>query len=226
MRYTLACVLQRLAARISVGLWPAACIGLLPALLGSAALATAADWQPMFDGKSLGDRWRVAAFARHPEIRVENGAIILTNGAPLSGVNYTGTFPKTNYEVRFEASRMKGNDFFASLTAPAGESFITLVTGGWGGDIVGLSSIDGWDASENETRTYFNFEPNRWYALRLRVTPDKISAWIDDQQVVNVSIAGRELSLRPGDIKLSAPFGFASYNTMGAVRNVEFRTFP
>lgn len=225
MRYPLPCAAPGLLDGIPV---PSNILisRVVAAVLAFTALAAAADWQPLFDGKSLGELWRVAAFPRHPEIKVENGAIILTNGAPLSGVNYTGPFPKTNYEVRFEAARMKGNDFFASLTAPAGESFITFVTGGWGGDIVGVSSIDGWDASENETRTYFNFEPNRWYALRLRVTPDKISAWIDDQQVVNVNVTGRELSLRPGDIKLSTPFGFASYNTMGAVRKIEFRTLP
>ena len=47
---------------------------------------------------------------------------------------------------------MKGGDFFATLTFPVDDSFCTFVTGGWGGDIVGLSSIDGWDASDNETR--------------------------------------------------------------------------
>ena len=87
--------------------------------------------------------------------------------------------------------RMQGNDFFASLTFPVGDSFATWVTGGWGGDIVGISSIDGWDASDNETRSYFNFENGRWYALRLQVTDDTIKAWIDDQPIVNVDIAGR-----------------------------------
>jgi len=168
----------------------------------------------------------VTAFPRHPDVRVENGAIVLVNGNPLTGVNYTGTFPKTNYELRYEAARLKGGDFFASVTVPAGDSFITLVTGGWGGDIVGISNIDGWDASENETRSYFEFEPNRWYRFRLRITPDKISAWIDDQQVVNVNVSGRQLGMRPGDIRLSMPFGFASYNTMGGVRKIEFRTLP
>ena len=79
-----------------------------------------------------------------------------------------GVFPKTNYEIRFEATRIKGGDFFASLTFPVGESHCTWVTGGWGGDIVGLSSLDGWDASDNETRTYYTFETSRWYAFRLQ----------------------------------------------------------
>lgn len=186
------------------------------------AAAAAAEWQPMFDGKSL-QGWKETSFARHGAVRVEKGAMVLAGGAPLTGINWTGPFPTTNYEVRFEASRVAGGDFFASLTFPVGDSYCTWVTGGWGGDIVGLSSIDGWDASDNETRTYFTFEQGRWYGMRLQVTPDRISAWIDDRQIVNVSIAGRTIGLRFGDIKLSAPFGFASYNTTGAIRKVEYR---
>ena len=53
---------------------------------------------------------------------------------------------------------------------------------------------------------------------------DTIKAWIDDQPVVNVNIAGRKISLRPGEIKLSAPFGFASYNTSGSLRKIEYKT--
>jgi len=97
------------------------------------------------------------------------------------------------------------------------------VTGGWGGDIVGLSSIDGWDASDNETRTYFTFENGRWYGLRLRVTAQRILAWIDEKQIINVEIAGRGIGLRPGEMKLSTPLGFASYNTAGELRKVEYR---
>ena len=141
----------------------------------------------------------------------------------MTGITLTREFPRSNYEVRFEAARLQGNDFFASLTFPAGNSFATWVTGGWGGDIVGISSIDGWDASDNETRTYFNFENGRWYNFRLNVTEDRIHAWIDDQPVVNVEIRGRTISLRSGDIKLSAPFGFASYNSTGALRKIEYR---
>ncbi|HMC58467.1 MAG TPA: hypothetical protein VKJ01_04680, partial [Candidatus Solibacter sp.] len=100
----------------------------------------------------------------------------------------------------------------------------TWVNGGWGGDIVGLSSIDGWDASDNETRAYFTFETGRWYAFRLQVTDDRIMAWIDGRPIVNVEIRGRSVGLRYGDIKLSAPFGFASYNTGGRLRKVEYRT--
>jgi len=180
------------------------------------------EWQSLFDGKTL-QGWRETEFTGHGKVRVDNGTIVLGPGAPMTGVTFTATFPKSNYEVRFEGARIDGNDFFASLTFPVGDSFCTWVTGGWGGDIVGLSSLDGWDASDNETRTYFDFEKGRWYAFRLQVTPTRITGWIDDKQIVNVEIAGRTIGLRPGEMRLSAPLGFASYGTTGALRKIDFR---
>jgi hypothetical protein len=182
----------------------------------------AQEWKPMFDGKSL-QGWRATPFQDNGDVRVKDGALTIGVGKPMTGVNWTGSFPKSNYEVQFEAARMAGGDFFASLTFPVGDSFCTLVTGGWGGDIVGLSSIDGWDASDNETRTYVNFETGQWYAFRLQVTDERIRVWLDDRQIINAEIAGRTISLRHGDIELSAPFGFASYWTAGALRKVEYR---
>jgi hypothetical protein len=180
------------------------------------------EWQSLFDGKSL-QGWRETPFTGRGQVRVENGTMVLGAGGPMTGVTWTGSYPRSNYEVRFEGARLKGGDFFASLTFPVQDSFATWVTGGWGGDIVGISSIDGWDASDNETRTYFNFAAGRWYALRLQVTDDRIKAWIDDRPIIDVVITGRSISLRHGEIKLSAPLGFASYNTEGGVRKIEYR---
>lgn len=194
-------------------------------LLLCLVLAQASEWRPLFDGQSL-KLWQPAAFANPGPVRVEKGAILLGAGQPMTGVNFTGALPGTNYEVRFEAARLSGHDFFASLTFPVAGSHATLVTGGWGGDIVGISSLDGWDASDNETRTYFNFETGKWYRLRLQVTDDRLRAWIDDEPVVNVIITGRSVALRPGPTKLSRPFGFSSYNTTGALRKIELRQIP
>lgn len=191
-------------------------------LLVLLCLPASAQWTSLFDGKQLG-RWKETPFTNGGKVDVENASIVLRPGGPLTGVTLIGDFPKTNYEIRFEAMRRRGNDFFATITFPAGDAFCSWVMGGWGGDIIGLSSIDGWDASENETRTYFNFENNRWYKLRLTVTPEHIRAWIDDDRVISAGIAGRSITLRRGEIKLSAPLGFASYATEGAIRNIEYR---
>lgn len=184
-----------------------------------------AEWKPLFDGRSL-QGWRETNFRGRGPVRVEKGSVVLGSGAPLTGITWTGSFPRSGYEVRFEAARLEGSDFFASVTFPVGDSFCTWVLGGWGGDIVGLSSIDGWDASDNETRAYFTFEKDRWYALRFQVTGDRIKAWIDDKAIIDVSIAGRSIELRPGEIELSAPFGFASYATTGGLRKIEYRLLP
>ena len=145
--------------------------------LGFAAVAAAqtgpGGWRSMFDGKTL-DGWRETPFARHGSVKVEDGALIIEPGGPMTGVTRTGDAPKSRYEVRFEAKRVRGGDFFASVTFPVGDSYCTFVTGGWGGDIVGLSSINGWDASENETRAYFEFEAGRWYDLRLEVAGRRV----------------------------------------------------
>jgi hypothetical protein len=117
----------------------------LPILAAILCLATAnaaaqekvGEWRSLFDGKSL-QGWRETPFTGRGQVRVENAAIVLGAGMPMTGVTWTGSFPHADYEVRLEGVRRQGNDFFASVTFPAGDSFCTWVTGGWGGDIVGL----------------------------------------------------------------------------------------
>lgn len=186
------------------------------------ASSTVPEWRTLFDGKTL-KGWQPAAFTNAGAVRLEKDTMVLTAGQPMTGINFAGPLPKTNYEVRFEGTRLAGNDFFASLTFPVAGSHATWVTGGWGGDIVGISSIDGWDASDNETRTYFTFETAEWYRFRLQVTDDRLQAWINDERVINVVITGRAIALRPGPTKLSLPFGFSSYNSTGALRKIELR---
>src|SRR5579872_1862095 len=146
----------------------------------------AAEWKPLFDGISL-KGWRETPFTRHGKVQAEDGAILLGTGA-MTGITWTGDFPKTNYEVRLEAMRVDGYDFFAGITFPVGKSFCSWINGGWGGTVVGLSSIDGEDASENETSTARTFQSGRWYALLLRVTPDRIQAWIDGESLIDTDI--------------------------------------
>jgi len=194
----------------------------LTAALAAGAQPKTGGWQPLFDGASL-KGWRETPFTGHGRVHIEKGTIFLDAGNPMTGITWTGSVPRSDYEIQFEAARLEGSDFFAAMTFPVGDSFCTWVTGGWGGDIVGLSNLDGWDASDNETRTYFNFEKGRWYQLRLQVSDDRIRAWIDGRPVINVSIAGRSVGLRYGEMKLSAPFGFASYATTGGLRKIEYR---
>jgi hypothetical protein len=185
--------------------------------------AAESPWKPMFDGTSL-KGWAETGFAGRGKVSVADGAIALGAGY-MTGVNWTGeALPKTNYEVHLEAMRVSGHDFFAGITFPVGDSFCSWIVGGWGGVVVGLSSLDDMDASDNDTSISKNFETGRWYALRLRVLPDRIQAWIDEEPVIDADISKRTVSLRPGEIELSKPFGIASYSTAAKLRKIEYRT--
>jgi len=179
-------------------------------------------WQAMFDGRTL-TGWRETAFAGHGEVQCKSGVVVLSMGSPFTGINWTNEFPKLNYEVALDAMRVMGSDFFCGLTVPVGTNFCSLIVGGWGGSLVGISSLDGMDASENETTKFKNFESGRWYRIRLRVTEKRIQAWIDTEKLVDVALADRRISVRPGEIELSEPFGLAAWQSTAALREIKFR---
>jgi len=187
-------------------------------LLLLAISAAAQDWQPL-------DGWTATPFPRQVTPKTDSGKIILAPGAPMTGITFAAFKPTINYEIRFEASRTQGNDFFSSLTFPYNDSHATWVNGGWGGDIIGISSIDNWDASENETRAYFTFDNNRFYRFRIQVTKTHIKAWIDDKPVIDLAINGRTIGLRRG-MDLTTPLSLFSYNTGSEFRNVQYRLLP
>ena len=179
------------------------------------------DIQRVFDGESLAN-WDITNFGTEGQVYVEDGEIVLGMGDGCSGITWTDSFPKVNYEVRLEAKRVMGNDFFCGLTFPVKDDFCSFIVGGWGGAVVGLSSIDGLDASENETRTLMGFKKDQWYSIKVRVTEEKIEAWIDEEQVVDLLYDGRRIGIRP-EVELSRPFGIATWQTTGAVRNIYLR---
>jgi hypothetical protein len=187
------------------------------------APAAESPWKSMFDGSTL-KNWAETPFAGKGKVSIADGAIVLGEGY-MTGINWTGpALPKTNYEVRLEAMRVSGHDFFAGITFPVADSFCSWIVGGWGGVVIGLSSLDDMDASENDSSTSRSFETGRWYALRLRVEPGRIQAWIDEELVIDSDISNRTVSLRPGEIELSKPFGIASYSTAAKLRKIEYRT--
>jgi hypothetical protein len=179
-------------------------------------------WKPLFDGKTLAG-WKATRFGGEGEVYVEKGAIILGLGNNMTGITYTrGDFPHLDYEVTLEARRLKGSDFFCTATFPVGASHCSLVVGGWGGTVVGLSSIDGRDAARNDTRTLQDFQTGQWYRVRLRIQAERIQAWIDNQKVVDANIRGKKIGIRP-ECSLCRPFGLATWCTTGAVRDIRVR---
>jgi hypothetical protein len=179
-------------------------------------------WENLFDGKSLAD-WRVTEFDQGGSVTVTNGLLVLHRGNPFVGVNGLKEIPKVNYEIAFDAMRLEGDDFFCGLTFPVGDSHCSLIVGGWGGGLVGLSNLDGASAAENETTQYVSFESGRWYRIRLRVTEQRIQAWIEQKQVVDLLTVGRLFEVRFGEIMLSRPFGLCAWDTSAAYRAIKIR---
>jgi hypothetical protein len=181
-----------------------------------------AEWQPLFDGKTLGN-WRPTKFTADGAVKVEDGRIVLDTGRSMTGITWGGAvLPATNYEIALQAMRIEGSDFFAGVTFPVDNSFCSLILGGWGGSVVGLSSINGQDASENDTSQSMDFENGRWYSVRIRVTPAKIEAWLDDRQIISQDLKGRRIDIRI-EMEFSKPLGVASWRTKAAVRDVRLR---
>jgi hypothetical protein len=178
----------------------------------------------LFNGRDL-TGWKRSDFGGGSEPDVADGRLLVAMGAGLSGLTWTNTatLPMVNYEIALEAMKLDGSDFFCGLTFPVGTSHATLVVGGWGGGVVGLSSIDGLDASENETTKNLYLEPKRWFRISVRVTADRIVATLDDKVIADVETKGRKISLRHGEIDLSKPLGLATYQTSAAFRNITLK---
>lgn len=188
---------------------------------GAAGVDRPASWTPLFDGKTWGD-WKLSNFGGEGAVTIADGRILLDFGDSLTGIVYSKPFPKQDFEIRLQAMRVDGVDFFCGLTFPVAESHCSLIVGGWAGAVVGLSSIDGRDASENDTTRYMKFDEGRWYRIRVRVTVHRIQCWIDDQRVVDQDIRGRRVTTRP-EVEPSRPLGIAAWQTKAALRGIEFR---
>ena len=180
--------------------------------------------QVLFDGRTL-TGWKETDFAGTGPVQVEDGRIILGMGA-MTGVSWTNValLPHMNYEIQCEAMRVEGSDFFCGLTFMVGTNPCSLIIGGWGGGLVGISSLDGDDASSNETTKHMTFDNGKWYAVRLRVTPNKIQAWINNEKVVDVDTTDRKISVRY-EVEPSIPLGFSTWSTTAALRNIRLKKF-
>jgi hypothetical protein len=215
--------MTRLAC-LSCGLVLAATFtSLAPADEPAKPAADKADVIKLFDGKSL-EGWKVSNFAGGGEVTVENGQMIIHSGESLSGVTWkdAGKLPKDNFEITLKAMKLKGDDFFCGLTFPVHDSHATFVCGGWAGTVVGLSSINNQDASENETTNYKKFDVDKWYKIRVRVAGGKVECWIDDEQMVDVELKDKRISTRI-ESDASRPLGISTYQVTSAIKDVELR---
>lgn len=177
--------------------------------------------EALFNGKDL-TGWKVSNFGGEGEIVVKDGSVFLDYGNPITGITYTGDIPKVNFEVEFEAQKIDGNDFFVGLTVPYKETHLSLILGGWGGVVCGISSFDYADASENDTSFVRSFDKKKWYKIKLQVMESRIRAFIDGERVIEKEIDGNKIHTRP-EIDPSKPFGVAAFETQVMYRNMYLR---
>ena len=103
--------------------------------------------------------------------------------------------PKTNYEIALEVLKIDGSDFICGLTVLLGASLsVSLWADGWGGTVVAgnLSRTPG----ECGRTPYIALPEQKWFKVRMRVTPGKLEAWLDEKKVVDQVITNRKISLR------------------------------
>lgn len=196
-------------------------------------------WQELWTGPDL-TPFVATPFPLAGEVRVAphkgHPTLVLDWGDPLTGVHLPPDIPaiaamrRSSYELEVIAARIDGSDFFCGLTFPVADRHLTLILGGWGGSLVGLSCLDGRDASDNETRCYHDFQTGRFYRVRVRVVRDRerprhLIVTIDDETVIHVDLTTRHLSLRP-EVAPSRPLGIATYATEAEIRSLRWRPMP
>ncbi|MGY8769613.1 MAG: 3-keto-disaccharide hydrolase [Pirellulales bacterium] len=181
----------------------------------------------LFDGKTL-KQWKVLekdVFEHHGKVEVKNGELHLAKGDPTTGIVYTGKMPKVNYEIALEAKRVEGGDFFCGLTIPINDSHCTLILGGWGGGVTGISNVDNYAAIENETTSFTEFENNQWYKVKVQVTKTHIKAWVDKENIIDLEIGDHKFGVW-WEQEHARPLGVANWHTGSALRNITLKKLP
>ncbi len=178
-------------------------------------------WVGIFDGNTL-DGWEQEEFNIRGAVQVKDESLQFKAGTSFSALLWTGKFPTEDYEFEVSAMRLSGNDIFCGILFPVGTDYVSMVLGGWNNSVVGLSCIDDLFANENETARGMSFDNNRWYHVALRVTEERIVAWIDDKQVIDQERKGHRISPYPG-LEMFAPFGIFTYRTGAAMRDLRIR---
>lgn len=180
-------------------------------------------WKPLLPEEGW-DGWEFSDFYGNGKVTRDGELVIFEVGKPLTGITYVGKeeFPTSNFEIELEARRTKGKDFLCGLTFPVGKSFCSFIAGGWGGGLVGLSSINGSDASENATTSYHDFKNEQWYRFRVSVDDEFIRCWIDEEQVVTQEREHNEFTTRL-EVHASQPLGFCVFQSQVELKNFRWR---
>jgi hypothetical protein len=222
-------MLSLYSSRFSSWLWLCTLCGLL-GLAGSTdvlqaqgdATKVSGDWKPLLKERSL-EGWEKTNFGGEGPVDFnEAGELVLGVGEPLTGIHHPEALSTSNFEIRWEANRLEGSDFLACLTFPIGSEYCSFICGGWGGGLIGISSIDGNDASENQTTQLKDIANNRWYRFLVHVDDQKLVVSMDDEEIISVKRDKKRFSIR-AEVSPSRPLGYCVFKSKVAVRGLEFR---
>lgn len=239
-----------LSAMICAATFPATARSQLNDDDGSATKAenTEATPTPKAEWIDLKGGWKAIEFGGEGDVKAADGVIKMGYGDPITGVRWTGpmepieghnqddakdepsestksklpVLPRDNYELRWECRRDSGFDFLCAFTFPVGEQRASLVMGGWGGGITGISSIDGADASDNQTTMFKAFDNDKWYSARVRVDTQKITVWVDDTELFDHPREGHEFDIR-FEMDPCLPLGIANFECDSRIRKIQMR---
>ncbi|MBM4034852.1 MAG: DUF1080 domain-containing protein, partial [Planctomycetes bacterium] len=185
----------------------------------------AGEWQSLFEGKTLAG-WKAVeggAFAGRGRVAVEQGTAVLEAGRDYTGIAFEGQTPKTNYEVALEAMRVEGGRDFCDVTFPVGDSMCALVVGGLRGDLVALSVFEEQATAPTDLKgKRMAFQAGRWYAARVRVSDDRVQAWLDEEKVIDVPRAGNKFTPHPHLAPVGG-LGVSAFKTKAVLRNIRLR---
>ena len=185
------------------------------------------EWTPLFDGKTL-TNWVYLEDGGEDGATVKDGNLRLAMGPTTTTIRFDVDnseikLPKENYEIEYVAQRYDGTDFFAAMTFPFGDTFVTFINGGWGGCVAGLSNIDNMDASENSTSSFYNFKSRVWYRFRVQVSAKTIRVWVNDEAIVDYPAYEHKVNTR-FEVEKSQPLGFTSWVSTGLIKTIRMRT--
>ncbi len=181
-------------------------------------------WLSLVEEPRLSD-WKFIDFGGRDAFQKQAGQLTVEAGYPLAGFVFGGAFPTSNYELELEAQKIDGTDFFCLVTFPVGEQSCSLVLGGWGGTVTGISCVNQKDASDNLTTSARKYEYQRWYRVSIRVQAERLLCRVDDQLIVDLPLQDVQLSVRT-DIAATEPLGICSFETAAAWKNIRYKSLP
>ena len=178
---------------------------------------------PIFNGVDLAgwERLTTEFFQHSGAVRVKNGNLLLEKGTDLTGLRWKGKVLEDNYEIAFDARRVDGSDFFCGLTFPVGKEHVTLILGGWGGRVVGLTAVNGFPAVENETTRVIDFEKGRWYSVRVSLADGFIKIYLDRDLIIDLDRKDKKFEVWP-QMEVARPLSLTTYGTVGEYRKIRY----